>query len=190
MNLDDLIIPSDDSPLDQSNIFKKIEFPLLKKECLGILLTPVCDLAHNNNNAIICPVVDYIAFFPTAFEQFLHRSFKDLVNGKCNKETEDEVKKSLIENFLNNRHLKFHWLGRLPERTSFWYVDFRVTTCLKVSELPLENRIAIAKSPLRESIPAMYSNYINRVGLPWEREERLDFADIILSEIKKGYPKT
>jgi hypothetical protein len=186
MSFDDLIIPNDKSPLDQSNIFKDVEFPLLKKPCLGILLTPVCDLAHNKSNAIFCPVVDYVKFFPFSLKQSFGCTVEDLKKGKCKKDTEDKIKNGLIENFLNNRHNTYHWLGKLPGKTSFWYVDFRVVGCFNLKDITIDNRVAVTKSPLRESVPAMYSNFMNRVGLPWEKEDRLKFAETILAEIKKS----
>ncbi len=188
MSLDQYIVEpnNQEDALDQSNVFRDIEFTVVDKKLNAVLITPACDLAYSKGSLLFCAVLNYEKLLPIEAEKSLSIDLKDCRENGCSNTKKNNLKEKLIEPFLNLNVDRYHWLGRLPGVSGYWYIDYNFSECLDPQKLDLENRIAIVKSPLRESIPTRYSNYLNRIGLPWENEDRLKRAEEILSSYLGG----
>lgn len=188
MSLDSLVVKRDNEScnIDQADIFKDISFSVSKDISCGILVTPTCDLSRLKGAVLFCAVIDFEVVIQELFQKNMNNvSLQDFVdNGNVlTKGQYKNLKEEVLENFLNNKYARYHWIGRIPQQEGFWCVDFSYTSCYSPDKIDLKNRIASLEAPLRESVSAGYANYMNRVGLPWERVDRVKMAEEILEYI-------
>lgn len=181
MSLEKITVkPSETQELDQSNIFENIKFNAVDRNLKGILVTPACNLAHDKGVFLFCAVLNYEKMFPVEMKN--HSMNLDELSLETLSISKKKSIINIIKRFLNSQVERYHWLGKIPGADGYWYVDYNLSECIKPENLKMEDRIAILDSPLRESVPTRYSNYLNKIGLPWEDEHREELANEILSE--------
>jgi hypothetical protein len=183
-----IIVPNDSSiSLDQSNIFHSIYFEAEKKELLGVLITPICDVKHPTYDFFhFCSVLPFDIVFLYLFRNRNKIDNNSDAINKIKNITEKKFIKDQLQQMkyiINNQFFRYHWLGKIPENDGYWIIDYAMTSRLCKSELNISNRIAIIKSPLRESIFVRYSFFMGRVGLPINDEVIDKYSEEVLKEI-------
>ena len=180
MSLPNLIEESDDTaPIDQSNIFDNIRFEALGLNLKGVLVTPACDIAQDKTSFFhFCPLRNFELLFPTILEKELNYDIEELKKDLSKTKKEKIIKK--LTDYIGNNVVRYHWLGELPTDKNYWYIDYQITSCLKMENVTIDDRIAILKSPLKESVINQYSTYMGRVGLPWETKHKEEMAEEII----------
>jgi hypothetical protein len=180
MLISNLIEESDDTiPIDQSNIFDNIRFEALDSNQKGVLVTPSCDIAQEKTSYFhFCPLRNFELLFPKILEKELSYDIKELKK-ELSTTKKGKIIKKLID-YIGNNVVRYHWLGELPKDNNYWYIDYQITSCLKIENVTIDDRIAILKSPLKESVINQYSTYMGRVGLPWETKHKEKIAEEII----------
>jgi len=184
MLISNLIEESDDTiPIDQSNIFDNIRFEALDSNQKGVLVTPSCDIAQEKTSYFhFCPLRNFELLFPKILEKELSYDIKELKK-ELSTTKKGKIIKKLID-YIGNNVVRYHWLGELPKDNNYWYIDYQITSCLKIENVTIDDRIAILKSPLKESVINQYSTYMGRVGLPWETKHKEKIAEEIIGDDK------
>jgi hypothetical protein len=176
-------------PLDQSQIFDEVKFNALNKELIGILMTPVCDIAQKRvEYYTLCAVLPFKpAFFKKLINKKINLTPEQFINGTIGNDKKSKILQFLVT-LLNNQFDRSHWLGKLPNKVGYWYVDYQLIETISIEQFSIVEKRRLYKllSPLRESLLVRYSNYTGRVGLPGEKEERDALAQKIYSEMKSG----
>lgn len=169
MTLDNLITAPGDTRIDQGDIFEGVYFHATGLNLKGLLITPTCDLAKMLTEPDIvklCALIDFDQLYPVI----------------TRRSRNDADREDVVSNLIGNRFERYHWLGKLPSiENKYWYIDLAITECVKYIDLKTENRIAMIKSPLRESVPTKYAAYMGRVGLPWEKPDWRNLAKEVVA---------
>ncbi len=181
---EEYIIQEDNNDdLDQSNLFDKIYFDSEKKEFRAVLITPICDINWDINYLNFCAILPYDMIVLSNISKSSGLPIDEVkkkINSTKGKEFVEEHKKLVktdLDLIINNRFTHYHWLGKIPNLEGYWFVDYSLTSCIESTKLDNFERIAIIKSPLRESIFVRYSNCMGRVGLKGEKKDRDKYRD-------------
>ena len=173
--------------LDQCDIFDQIHFSGVGEDLIGIAVTATCDYAQNKaDHNLFCAVLPFNNLFYKVIEKELSLSkeqfLAEIAKGK-KKEIIDRIKK-----LLNNQYPRYHWIGNLPGKDGFWYVDYQLVQSLNqnYNDQLLLKKFAKVQSPLKESIYVRFANYVGRVGLVGEHDARETLANEIFDYYKKN----
>lgn len=158
--------------LDQSVLVEGVYFHALDEVRLGIVLTPACDFAqHKVELALVCAMVDawelIAALLPGDWRKMgLTREDGTLISKEEFGSTKRKTFENQVNQLMNQRFPRYHWLPPLPGTGSPLVADFQTLASVPVLELQTLPRLAAVESPFREEIPARYAAYVGRVGTP------------------------
>jgi hypothetical protein len=175
----------DGDDLDQCQIIDNIEFLSVGENLIGVIMTPVCDIAQDKvdhfNLCALLPFEDY--FFKTILKNF--KVDKYAFKNSLSKSKAKEINKFLVS-FLNNQLPRFHYIGDLINEDGLWYIDYQLIQSVHVNRASnlLKNRLAKISSPLKESIFVRFAHYLGRVGLNGENEDRIREAERITAYLQ------
>lgn len=166
---------SKELPLDQSEILENIIFPGPEKACLGIIVTPVCEIAQGKVDYItLCLVVP--AF--DALDVFLEENWEQKLGIKKGTNLSAGKRADLLRGRLSpifrNQMVRYQWLDPFPGEKEPHIVDFQILANIPFSTAKLAKRKCALRSPWREAIPTRYAAYAGRVGLPERELENLE----------------
>jgi hypothetical protein len=178
------------TPIDQSDIFGDVFFSAVKNKLLGILITPVCDLTHDNdlNFVNFCAVLPFEQLF---FELIQRNKGLNLTEEKftagITKGQENTIKQ-MLKQIVGGQYTNYQWLGKLPNKTTYWYIDFELTQCIDYKKefepVIKQKRLFSLKSPLKEAVFVRYSTHMGRVGLPGELKKKEQYIEDVLNNLK------
>lgn len=175
----------DNVNLDQCQIFDKVPFSGIGREILSVLVSPICDLAHDDvDHYLFCAILPYKQLFLQTIINEGEVTIEELKAPDASRGKKNLGLKP-IKLIVGNRLERFHWLGKLPNKDGYWYVDYQLVQSIHRDKLSDINnmRIYVVNSPLRESIFVRFSNYMGRIGLPVETEERETEANEVLESM-------
>lgn len=158
--------------LDQSVVLEGVYFHALDELEHGIVLTPACDFAQQKVElALVCALVDAWELVAALFEHDwrnvgLTREDGSLISMDELGSTKRKKFENQVNQLMNQRFPRYHWLSPLPGTTSPLVADFQTLASVPVRELSDLTRVAAIESPYREEIPARYAAYVGRVGTP------------------------
>jgi hypothetical protein len=171
-----------DQEIDQSAIFEKINFTCINAVTPGIVLTPICD--------IITKRAPYIKIAQIVSAEFVCEAF--LLSKKLSEEQIagtaaissrrqlDSIREEFIDHYIGNRTHRYHFLPKLDGVIDNSFIDFLMVQTMTPENLKNNKKIAVLKSPWRESVPSRYAAYCLRIGTPRFSEE---FLQTTLSRI-------
>jgi len=155
-----------DADVEQSTIYKGVYFSCIKEKIFGIVLTPACDIYWQKANYI-----KIAGLLPAEqiFEQWL------LKNGRTPLEiagvdplpSEKRVRNihgAFVKDYIANREIRYHFLPSHKNIFPHSFVDFQLVESFEPDYIKKLEKIAVLKSPWRESIPARYAAYCGRLG--------------------------
>jgi hypothetical protein len=177
-------------PLDQSDIFTGINFSVVERDLDCILVTPICDLVGLNKTDYIhfCAVLPFDDLFFKYLEKELNITEDQFQSAELSA-TKKGRAIQFIDQVVGGMRPPFQWLGKLPNRQGFWFVDYQLTAChpitIKGNPEFILKRIAKVNSPLRELIFVRYSYYMARVGLPGSDDERKIYSKGVYQLIRQ-----
>ncbi len=179
---DELYADGFDNSIHQSAIYNNVFFECVGKELPAIILTPECEILHPTTELL----VTISGVFPAS--QLLERFFQKngLKLGQIiGKETTPRkryrgIVKNFKEQYLANRVLEYHFLPKYKDKLENSFIDFSVVKTIAAKELSDKEKIAVLKSPWRESVPSRYAAYTLRIGVPDFTE---DFLETVIKDI-------
>jgi len=166
---------------DQSAIYEKVHFIPLKEDSPAIVLTPVCDIGTKGAD---CLTVARIIPIKPVFEFFLYKSGlteEEIMGISVIKgDTKRNLHSTFQDQYLKNRTARYHFLPGLKGVIDNSFVSFEMIQTIHYDELKKIKKIAVLKSPWRESVPARYAAYCLRIGTP---DYSASFFESVLGEI-------
>lgn len=173
---DELYADGFDSSIEQSAIYNQVFFECVGKELPAIILTPQCEIAHPGTELL----VTVAGIFPASqlFERFLQENGVKLGQIIGKETTPRKLYEGIVKNFkkqyLANRVLEYHFLPKYKDKLENSFIDFSIVKTIHAKELRDMQKIAVLKSPWRESMPSRYAAYSLRIGVPDFRAELLE----------------
>jgi hypothetical protein len=165
--------PDPPPQLQQGVLLSDVGFSAIGKQLPALALTPACDLEHNKVPVVTaCAVVD-------AIETIRRVSSKNLTDEEGQPATKVSTTKlgnlkNLINQLMDQRLPRFHWLAPFPGTHRPQLADFAIVTTIRVDTATQLPRIARLASPYREEAAARYVAYMGRVGTPDPTPETKD----------------
>ncbi len=165
--------------IEQSAIYANVEFACLKKKCLAVVLTPICDIATKR-----CP---YLTLAPIIPAQIIYDTFllknqitDEQILGVISVTAKQfkSLKEDFIDQYIRNNVYRYHFMPRLEKIFDSSFVDFQVVQTFSVDEFKY-SKIALLKSPWREAVPSRYAAYCLRIGTP-------NYSDTLLESFYQG----
>lgn len=176
-------LPTDE--IDQSDIFRNIKFTAINRNFFAILITPVCDIINKKVEFFnFCAVLEFEQLFFKYLENKLDITEDNFKNPSLSNTNKGKIKDFLVK-MVNNQYEQYHWLGKLPNQKSYWYIDFQLNQCISVENLDTikSKKVIRLKSPLKESVFVRFSNYMGRVGLPGNKDKRKQYANNLYQDL-------
>lgn len=167
----DLYLSTFHPHVEQSAIYRGILFTAVDEKDFGIVLTSQCDIQNNtaNNHLLVARIVPVGEFF--AYWVHTKNGYTvDEAYGKAlppkDKPQRGRLVREFADNYLKNQTMGYHFLPEIKEIMKGSLICFDITECMMIKDIASQEKIAVLKSPFRESVPAHYSAYAGRIGTP------------------------
>ena len=160
-------------------------FPRIKKTIVGIVLTPVCDIYQDKADFI-----RMAGFIPAEliFEKWLQKKYAytgEQIAGITplkNKKKVSNTHTSFVNDLLKQREIRYHFISSCRDEFPHSFVDFQLVESLPLSDVNKSNKVAVMKSPWKQSVLARYAAYCGRVGT---KEYSTSLTDLIMNRISR-----
>jgi len=184
-SLDEIYEDEFDDRIEQSAIYKEVFFPCIKKTIVGIVLTPVCDIYQDKADFI-----RMAGFIPAEliFEKWLQKKYAytdEQIAGITplkNKKKVSNTHTSFVNDLLKQREIRYHFISSCRDEFPHSFVDFQLVESLPLSDVNKSNKVAVMKSPWKQSVLARYAAYCGRVGT---KEYSTSLTDLIMNRISR-----
>ena len=164
-----------DVKIDQSVIYNDVYFGCLGIKCPAIVLTPVCEIVAKKVDFI---TIAQIVQARSVYEFFLSKNSltqEQILGVDVVKEgTKTKLNEKFIDLYIGNRTYQYHFLPKKEKIIEHSFVCFEIVQTLSCAELQKQKKIAVLKSPWRESLPSRYASYSLRIGTPRYSKEFLE----------------
>ena len=183
--VDKIYEDSFDDSIEQSTIYRGVHFPCIKEEIFAIVLTPTCDIYWDK-----AQYIRMVGFIPAEqiFEQWLKKNkfSPEQIIGIEPLGSEKKVEKlhrRFAKDYLgNSREIRYHFIPSYKEKFPHSFVDFQLVESFSPGDVEGFEKVAVLKSPWRESILARYASYCGRVGIKTYSEKLID---VIVDQISR-----
>jgi len=179
---EELYCGSFDDSIEQSSIYDKIVFDSVGRELPAIVLTPYCEILHSGKEFLL--TVSGLLPAQLVFEEFLEKKglTQDKILGResIKQKPYEKFVEEFKEHYLGNRTLKYHFLPASGYKLEHSFIYFRIVKTFLAKELKDKVKIAVLKSPWRESVPSRYAAYSLRIGVP---DFTAEFLEVIIGKI-------
>ena len=163
---DDIYEDSDGAGIEQSAIYEGVHFPCINEKVYTIVLTPRCDIYWSKADYII------MGGLVTAQQIFRYWLLKNKrtppqIAGEEPLRSKNKVEKiheTFVHDYIGNRELRYHFLPSFKDRFPHSFVDFQLVESFNQNYITGLKKIAVLKSPWRESVPTRYAAYSGRIG--------------------------
>lgn len=184
-SLDEIYKDSFDDRIEQSAIYRGVLFPCIKQEIVAIVLTPVCDIYLDKADFI-----RMAGFIPAEwiFEKWLEkqdRLTREQIIGIAPLENETKAKKihaHFAKDCIAHREIRYHFVPSYKDKFPHSFVDFQLVESFSPGDVRGFDKVAVMKSPWKESILARYAAYCGRIGTKAYSEK---LRDVIMNQISR-----
>lgn len=184
-SLDEIYQDSFDDRIEQSAIYRGVLFPCIKKKIVAIVLTPVCDIYQDKADFI-----RMAGFIPAEriFEKGVEKKYEytPRTDNRSNPPKEPaesrESPYQLCERFARAKGNKYHFVPSYENKFPHSFVDFQLVESFSPSDVRRFDKVAVMKSPWKQSILARYVAYCGRVGT---KAYSKNLRDVIMDKISR-----
>lgn len=167
----EVYLPDFHEHVEQSAIYEKIRFTAVGEEDAGIVLTSQCDIQDSDESsyvlvARITSVGELLLYWLVEKNKYTEAQALGKEAIPKDRKQRNSLVKDFTEAYLKNKTFQYHFLPEIPEKMKASLICFDITQCMTVKELTALNKVAVLKSPFRESVPAHFSAFIGRIGTP------------------------
>ena len=167
-SLDEIYEDRFDDRIEQSAIYRGVFFPCIRKKIVAIVLTPVCDIYQDKADFI-----RMAGFIPAKgiFEKWVSKKkygyTPEQIIGVTPLKSQKKVEKthtSFVKDLLGQKEIRYHFVPSYQNKFPHSFVDFQLVESFSPSDVGSFDKVAVMKSPWKESILARYAAYCGRVG--------------------------
>jgi len=182
-SLDEIYEDSFDDRIEQSAIYRGVFFPCIKKDIVAIVLTSVCDIYQDKADFI-----RMAGFIPTEriFEKWLQKKYDytpEQIIGITPLRSQTKVENthaSFVKDLLGQKEIRYHFVPSYKDKFPHSFADFQLVESFSPSDVRGFDKVAVMKSPWKESILARYAAYCGRVGT---KAYSKNLTDLIMNRI-------